>query len=79
MESHQMVERITSWTTMVMPDNAKFDKPFVGHTDKATLRENSTMIGGWGGLSIHASPQQWVKLAAYCLECAAAEREVSDE
>jgi hypothetical protein len=78
MESHQMVERITTWTTMLMPDNAKFGKPFVANTDRTTFRWNSTVIGEWGGLSIHASPQQWEKLAAYCLECAAAEREVSE-
>ena len=68
----------TSYITMVMSDDTKFDKPFVANTDITTFRENSTVVAGWKGFSIHASPQQWEKLAAYCLDCAAAEREASE-
>jgi hypothetical protein len=69
---------MVTYITMLMSDNEKLDKPFVANTDKATMRENSTVVGGWKRISIHASPQQWGNLAAYCLECAAAEPSALD-
>lgn len=57
----------TTYFTLVMSEDTEFDKPFVNKERKIVL--GSTKVGS-PNVAIHATQEQWEKLAAYCLECA---------
>ena len=56
-----------TYFTLVMSEDTEFDKPFLNEERKIVL--GSTKAGSTN-FTIHATQEQWEKLAAYCLECA---------